>query len=875
MVLACAVALLATILSAPLPQSVLAAPASATETLSTAQIPRAVVLPLPLKDGDTVLGEVPTRVTGDRVVVLKSALLGLLKASLTAAALQRIETTPDAAGFASLEDLAARGAAIAFDPALLELNLVVNLDERTAQDLSLGLRPTLVASENLRFAAPVSGFVNLFAGADYLWQGLTEASGFGGFRFDAEAALRVGPVVLEAEGAVLTDATPALCPPGARCFFDSSAGFKRRATRMVYDRPAEALRFELGDARTPIDGFQSGPNVLGISVQHAPQVLRPHENTRPTGRGSFRLERAARVDVVVNGAVVQSLRLKPGVYNVADLPLSSGYNQAELRIEDDTGNRQVVPFSNYSDNSLLGVGKSEWAATGGIASYLNSDEVHYLRDNGFASAFHRYGLSNTVTVASNAQADKVGTMAGLGASTATRFGVVSGQVAGSVTRSGVGGAASADWGLNDFRGTVSDHENVRLGVEFKSSLFHSPGESVAQRDPILYPSLRPWLRLSGNYGIALTEKINLSLSGRYAFVDNAEDRFAINGVRGDRYGVDVSLSQTLTNEVNVSVTAGYSNETYSRSNFALDAEEGAVFAVARLNWRMGDGGHVSASVDTLNQRSQVTGYQQAGHGIEHWDVSVDATHDTNQNAVPLSGTVNHTGNRAEVQVRHGADFTGVTSRLNSVESANQRTSARAGVAIAFAGDHVAIGAPIRGSGGFAIVAPHETLMGKDVLVGTTEQPVAKADVLGPALVSNLSAYSPVVLPFDVADLPVGYSVGTSTFDLNPPYRAGYALDVGSGYSVSVFGQMVDGQGAPLKLQAGMARSISYPGKTLPVFTNSAGRFAVEGLAEGRWELEMASDSGSLIYTVLVPKGATGLVKAATLSPMPPGGGLAK
>jgi outer membrane usher protein len=872
----CGMAFAVVIVSTLSPDSAIAAAAEGSiDAAAAGQAPRAVVLPLPLKDGDSVLGEVPARIVGDRVVVLKSAVLGALKAVLAGPALGQVATTPDVSGFVTLEDLAARGAAIAFDAALLELKLVVRVDERSVQNLSLGLRPTLVASENLRQAAPVSGFVNLFAGADYLWQGSTQANGFGGLRFDAEAALRVGPVVLEAEGAILTDATPALCPPGARCFFDPTAGFKRRATRLVYDRPVEALRFEAGDARTPSDGFQSGPNVLGISVQHIPQILRPHENIRPTGRGSFRLERAARVDVVVNGATVQSLRLKPGAYNVADLPLSSGYNHAELRIEDDTGNRQVVQFSSYSDNSLLGAGKSEWAATGGVASYISGDEVRYLPENAFASVFHRYGLNDSVTIATNAQADRVGTMAGLGASTATKFGVVSGQVAGSVARGGVGSAASADWSLNGFRGTLSDHENVRLGVEFKSALFHIPGESVAQRDPILYPKLRPWLRLSGNYGIALTEKINLSLSGRYAFIDNAHDQFAINGVRGDRYGVDVSLSQTLTNEVNVSVTAGYSNETYSRSNFELDAQEGAVFAIARLNWRMGDGGYVSASVDTLNERSQVTAYQQAGQGIEHWDVSLDATHDANQNAVPVSGTINHTGNRAEIQVRHGADFNGVTARLNGIDSANQRTSARAGVAIAFAGDHVAIGAPIRGSGGFAIVAPHETLKSPDVLIGTAEQPIAKTDSVGPALVSNLSAYSPVVLPYEVADLPVGYSVGTSTFDLNPPYRAGYTLEVGSGYSASVFGQLVDRQGAPLRLQVGMARSRAHPDKTLPVFTNSGGRFAAEGLAEGRWELEMASENGALIYRFDVPKGATGLVKVATLSPMDAESGQAK
>jgi outer membrane usher protein len=84
--------------------------------------------------------------------------------------------------------------------------------------------------------------------------------------------------------------------------------------------------------------------------------------------------------------------------------------------------------------------------------------------------------------------------------------------------------------------------------------------------------------------------------------------------------------------------------------------------------------------------------------------------------------------------------------------------------------------------------------------------------------------------------------------------------------VSVYGTMLDSRGRPLALLTGVARPAGRGGKRVVLFTNQAGRFGAEGLAPGRWVVEMQSDDGPVHYVIDVPADAVGLVKAGTLAP---------
>jgi outer membrane usher protein len=173
---------------------------------------------------------------------------------------------------------------------------------------------------------------------------------------------------------------------------------------------------------------------------------------------------------------------------------------------------------------------------------------------------------------------------------------------------------------------------------------------------------------------------------------------------------------------------------------------------------------------------------------------------------------------------------------------------------------------VRG-GAFAVVAPHESIADKEIVVGSLDNVRAKADVWGNALVPDLPAYLPGSMSVDIDDLPIGYSLGRGAFDTFAPYKAGYAIEVGSAYSVSAYGILVGADGAPVSLLTGVAQREGGGGqKPVSIFTNAEGKFGAEGLAPGRWTIEMLTEGAPTRYVLDVPDGANGLIKVGTLHP---------
>jgi outer membrane usher protein len=314
------------------------------------------------------------------------------------------------------------------------------------------------------------------------------------------------------------------------------------------------------------------------------------------------------------------------------------------------------------------------------------------------------------------------------------------------------------------------------------------------------------------------------------------------------------------------LTLGVSNEAYLSS---LDPREpeGAEFRVGiRLFGRPDENTNISAGFDTLNGQSDVSAYRTAGNGIGRWDTTVDAQQNDFDDRASVNGTIGYYGNRGQVRLIHNSGFDGVSLSDFKLQPGQQRTSLQVGTSIAFADGHVAIGAPITGDA-FAIVYPHESIADKTITVGSSDNVRAVADGWGPAVVTNLPAYAPSTIPVDADDLPVGYSLGAAAFDMFAPLKAGYALEVGSDYSVSAYGTLLFSNNKPVSLISGSARSVEHSDKAVTIFTNSAGRFGADGLAPGRWIIEMATDGAPTRFALNIPPNVKGLFKAGTMHPI--------
>lgn len=818
------------------------------------------------------MGEVVVRIEPDDTVRVPTAILAQRLASrLAAETVDRIGKVRSLDGHATTAELTAAGLDVAFDKGAMELRLEAPAAQRAVTDLDLGPRRHAATGTALAQPAIVSGYLNVLAGVDHRWGDVSGARDTSG-RLDLFGVTRLWNVVIEHDASYDGDVDAFWCPAGALCDYRHSAGLKRQRSRLVYDIPERELRIQAGDAEVLATGVQRAPDVLGLAIEKSPRKLRPGDGVRPVGRSSFRLDRAAEVEIVVNGAVVNRLRLRAGVYNLADLPLVTGANHVKLRIIEETGELRELDFTRFYDSSLLAEGASEWALAGGVPSHLRDSERHYVTGEAFASGFYRYGISDRVTGEANLQADSLVVMGGLGVFGITPWGVLGLQGAASESELGPGYAVNATWSAVNFRGFVSHYsgasESLHLAAEYRSSEFRAPGEILETASGILYPRYNYWLRLSASYTTPIWAGVTATWSGRYQFADEDAVILSPYTLKGDRFGVDLTLSSALTPTLSGSVTAGYSNESYYFYDTRRD-DQAELRAMVRLYWRPDEATRIATGFDTLTQEAQVTAQRSVGGGIDRWETTVGLQSHGRTGHVSGTAGLSHTGNRADVRVFHSGGLEDLGFASRDARWQDQRTSARIGTSIAFVDGTIAAGPPIRGHG-YAVLVPHESIRGKTVIAGTQEDIRARADGLGPGIVPDLPAYAPVSIPLDANDLPLGYSMGTGSFEAVAPYRGGYRIEVGSAYSVSAFGTLVKADGTPLPLTAGSAWPVERPEKRVTVFTNRSGRFAADGLAPGIWRIEMETDGAPTLYEIEVPAGTEGLFKAGTLKPL--GGG---
>ena len=84
------------------------------------------------------------------------------------------------------------------------------------------------------------------------------------------------------------------------------------------------------------------------------------------------------------------------------------------------------------------------------------------------------------------------------------------------------------------------------------------------------------------------------------------------------------------------------------------------------------------------------------------------------------------------------------------------------------------------------------------------------------------------------DAPIGYDIGEYQHNITPGSRTGHLIYIGSADSKTVIGTLVDQQGKPIGLIQGYLLSKEL--ERYPLFTNTSGRFVVEGISEGSFEL---------------------------------------
>lgn len=189
-------------------------------------------------------------------------------------------------------------------------------------------------------------------------------------------------------------------------------GYRRYDTTWHVSDDERLLTYEAGDVISGALPWSSSVRLGGVQLSRD-FAVRPDLVTYPLPQFTGEAAVPSSVDLFINGYKSSSADLQPGPYTLTNIPFINGAGEAVVVTTDALG-RQVsttVPF--YVTSTLLQKGLSDFSVAAG-----NLRRDYTVRDFGYgpgvASGSFRYGVSDTFTLESHAEASNSLTLGGLG-----------------------------------------------------------------------------------------------------------------------------------------------------------------------------------------------------------------------------------------------------------------------------------------------------------------------------------------------------------------------------------------------------------------------------------------------------------------------------
>lgn len=693
-----------------------------------------------------------------------------------------------------------------YDSKKLELHLDIPAELRKTEVISFRPSYSNLTSDDLIRPSDLSAYINVFFDLQYVWKGDIAGRQPANIVFDG--ALNYSDWVLEGEA-----------------FYREGnvKPFQRGNVRVVKDLLEHSVRVAAMDVALPSVDFQNALAVGGLVIAKNYQ-LRPDLITYPSSQKQFLLEHPSTVEILVNSQLYRTLHLLEGSYDLRDFPVARGVNDVVIRIKDDFGRERELAFPFISETQLLAVGLHEYGYGFGFPSTIAEGEYDTRRL--FYSGFHRLGLHENLTVGLNAQGDKDQQLFGSELSFASRLGSVS--LRGAFSRDvedGYGFASSLNY---SYQASINSSHRERiwdLSAIYKTREFTPPGGMIAS-SPLS-------LDITGEVSQPLGDDMYLSVRGSFQR-SHAENSDANNISLLFRRNISRSLSWDVTLARADDFNSGVDYQISTNLRFSFD----------------GNRQTLQTSYDSKDQSKRLSWDRRSDLNYGGFDLGVDVIKKRNETA--LTGNLQHQGNRVEATLRHDLEWPRDTE-----QSQIKRTSVSIASAMAYAGGHFGISRPIRDS--FAIVVPHTSIGDQAIGVNLFRDSYqSESGLLGPAVVPDLISYQPRTLTIDVPELPLGYNLENDLPNLLPTFRSGTIVPLGGDTNVLLAGVLNIREGELASLETGKLIALDDNQQDArPFFTNRKGKFYVDRLKPGKYQLQLFSFPKDTI-TIEIPEDTVGI-----------------
>lgn len=710
-------------------------------------------------------------------------------------------------GKLTLKTLRETGLDVIYDEAKLELRVDVPPALRPPSDIRVFGNQRPPEAQDALPPSPFSFHVNLRTGFDHVQQsasGLDE--GLQPFRGDLDGALNWNGFVFEGTGGYAEN---------------SPYPWQRGDFRVVRDDPDRMLRYSLGDLSYPVSGFQSFQPMAGLTVAKN-FALQPYRVTEPRGQTSFFLRTPSRVEVFVNGRQVQMLQLPAGQHNIRDFLFASGGNDVQLRITDEVGRVETIALSFFFDSRLLAQGEQEFSYSVGFPSRPERGGKRYDTDSPTLSLFHRAGISDSLTAGLNFQGNPRQQMLGADTVWATPLGTFHPDLAlsrGDELR--LGYATRLDYQYFDATSAFGSAWNA--SVQYRSPWF-TPLSEVTYRNEVAWD-------FSARYSQRLPWEMNGGIGGNYQTGRSG---------RRNASGVSLFLSKRFGRDWSTDLTFDRRDTFQGRTEHRAFVSLTYLFPSRRQSLR--------ASHDTFSDTSRANYQFSSRDYIGGFDgnLGLQRTADDDSGL----GSVRYNGSRAEASVSQDVSTPGEAG-----QQVDSRTSFRFGTALVYADKQFAISRPVRDS--FAIIAAHPAYRDQEIGVDRLRDSyTARIGPLGPAVIPDMTSYQVRNLSVEAPHLPDGFDLGKPVFAMRPTYKSGTVIRVGLEPGVLLTGTLEKNDGSPLSLQAGEFIPSDAKAERVEFFTNRRGRFSVDGLRPGIYDVQLF-DQTLATFRIEIPRKKTG------------------
>lgn len=786
---------------------------------------REIELTAPLTYRDKPLGEVPVLLTrDDRFLIDTAPFLILIETLLNDKAKSEIKAALAGHERFENEDLKATGVSLEFDPGSLSV-VVLKIDAGHRATMALFDTPRPDDEKPDVKPAGFSAYVNIDAVESRIW-GDVPNNGFRRPSLFVTGAARVAGVVLETD-VQLAERSDLLGGNGYR--------FDRNYARFVYDEAEDYRRWYLGDLTPEIRGQQGYVQMGGFGVSRQRQRFDQFRSAILQGNRQLLLQRDATVDVYRNGTLLKQFKLQAGSYDLSSLPLLSGSNDVQVQVRDSTGLVQDIAYRSYLDPIDLQPGDYEYSGYIGRTSNRFGRTPVYNGPVAF-SGFYRKAFVGKPAIGIGLQASK-------------RTQVFTGQTqfilsGGSRLQFDMGVSNTKAYGVGYAPGVTYERifdrggliDSFTLHADYMSRRFGSLGNDL--------PDNSSAVSVDAQYTRAMSQKLTLLFNGSY--IRN-------RGSFGDNYRLNTLASYRMNRKWSV---RGGVNYTHYGSGFGN--ANGMGFNVS-LVFEPSYRDRAEVSYDKLGSTATASYSHMSDGTIGSIGYGALATRsDGSANGQAYIDYIDSKFDASLIHSAYGRNFGNVTDQ--------QVTSLRVGTSLAFADGSFGVGRRIGDS--FAILTPHKSLKGHDVVAGQSiaeNAYLTRSGPLGGAVNSYLSSYVTQSVQYDVENPPPGYDIGSGVFRVRPPYRSGYAMEIGTDAFASAMGTMLHPDGKPVSLMGGKVVPVDRGnGEPVPFFTNSVGRFAIQNLRPGAsYRIMLVDSTTSLFFTV--PKDTKGLVDLKTVT----------